>query len=151
MNRVKIGIVGLSETAIQKHLPVLLKRLDVEIVGAFDPDISKFDKANKALGTNLKFFNSYQDLCFAAEALVICSPESVHLSQVEIAVTEYGLPVIVEESFLANEDKVSEKYQSIYESGDFKILVFCDPEIETADLVAGYESFVDNVFNLRLR
>ena len=147
--KVKIGIVGLSETAIQKHLPVLLKRFDVEIVGAFDPDISKFDKANSALGTNLKFFNSYQELCFAAEALVICSPESVHASQVEIAVVEYGLPVMVEEVFLTDPDKLSEKYDKIYQSRNFKFLLFYDPSEEGFEHNIPYQEFVENVINRR--
>ena len=88
--KVKVGISGLGNHAVQHHLAKLLKMRDVEIVGAFDPDISKFDKANEILGTNLKFFNSYQELCFASDAVIICLPDRVRFSQLMIAVKEYG-------------------------------------------------------------
>ena len=148
IKKVKIGIVGLSESAIQKHLPALLRRRNVEIVGAFDPDISKFDKANAALGTNLKFFNSYQELCFASDGLVICSPEAVHPSQIDIAVNEYSRPVMVEEACATSPGKLWERYQSVYDSPHLNILMFCDPEAERRKFSMIYQSFIEDIMNL---
>jgi len=143
-HKVKIGIVGLSEIAIRQHLPALFKMIEVEVIGAFDPDISKFDKANSALGTNIKFFNSYQDICFAADALIICSPESVLASQVEIAVNEYGLSVMVEDSAATNADKLEERYHSVFDAGNFKVLFFYE-DAEELIRNGAYDSFIEDV------
>ena len=94
--KVKVGISGLGAHAVQEHLKQLLKNPNVEVIGAFDPDISAFERANKELGTNLKFFNSYQDMLLAADAVVICSPREVRLSQLSIAVDEYGIDALSE-------------------------------------------------------
>ena len=143
--KVKVGIVGLSKTAIQKHLPVLQKMIEVEVIGAFDPDISKFDQANKDLGTNLKFFNSYQEICFAADALIICSPEKARISQAEIAVDEYGLPVMVEDPFASDADKLRERYKNVFESCNLKFIVFYG-DADDLRTNGGYDSFIEDVY-----
>ena len=123
--KVKVGIAGPGKHAIKSHLAKLLKMRDVEIVGAFDPDISKFDKANEILGTKLKFFNSYQELCFASDAVVICSPDDVHFSQLMIAVEEYGCHVLVEKPILTDQSQ-AEEFKKLLMSTD-KVITTCHP------------------------
>lgn len=96
MRKVKVGISGLGAHGVQEHLKHLLKMPEVEIIGAFDPDISAFDRANKELGTNLKFFNSYQEMLLAADAVVICSPQKVRMTQLWFAIEEYGIHALCE-------------------------------------------------------
>ena len=123
--KVKVGIAGLGNHAIQPHLAKLLKMSEVEIVGAFDPDISKFDKANEILGTKLKFFNSYQELCFASDAVVICSSDEVHFSQLMIAAKEYGCHVLVEKPILTDKSQAKE-FKELLMSTD-KVITTCHP------------------------
>ena len=126
MKKIRFGIAGLGNHAIQPHLAKLLKLSEVvEIVGVYDPDISALDRANKILGTNLRYFNSYQELCFASDAVVICSPDKVHFPQMMIAVQEYGCHVLVEKPILTNKSQVQE-FQKLIMTTD-KIITTCHP------------------------
>ena len=153
--RVKVGIAGLGNHAIQPHLAKLLKMSEVEIVGAFDPDISRFDKVNEMLGTKLKFFNSYQELCFASDAVVICSPDDVHFSQLMIAAEEYGCHVLVEKPILTDKSQVKAFKELLKKTN--KVITTCHPRrfdamfVRIKELVAEYRKKYGKVKYFEIR
>ncbi len=152
--KVRVGIAGLGNHAIQPHLAKLLKMRNVEVVGAYDPDISKLDQANKILGTNLKYFNSYQELCFASDAVVICSPDKVHFSQLMIAVKEYGCHVLVEKPILTSKSQLEEFKELVMTTN--KVVTTCHPRrfdamyVYVRDLVKKYEKVYGKVHSFEL-
>lgn len=78
---VKIGFIGLSDTAIENHVIPLSKIENVTFAGGHDTDDTAFTRVKKRTGINLDVFHDVADLIRASDALIICSPVPMHYLQ----------------------------------------------------------------------
>lgn len=80
MEILKIGIIGIGVIATTKHIPSLLKRDDVEIIGLCDIDAQKCEDAKEKFNLNAAIYANYQELCAneQIEVIHICTPNPLH-------------------------------------------------------------------------
>ncbi len=95
-DRVRLGIVGAGAIAQVGHLPALKRLKGVEVVGICDNDMSKA----RTLADRFGVADVYEDIeelmeYDALDALVICTPNHLHESQIDAALAA-GLHVFVE-------------------------------------------------------
>lgn len=105
MKKLKIGMVGLGDHALQSHLAFLLGKNNTEVIGAFDPNPQSFDRVLKEYDIDLKSFASYEELLENVDAVIICSPDKFHLSQLEHAVAK-GVHTLCEKPLCCDESEL---------------------------------------------
>ncbi|MFZ2619571.1 MAG: Gfo/Idh/MocA family oxidoreductase [Alphaproteobacteria bacterium] len=96
-----IAFLGLGDHATRGHLEPLLKLMGEDtIFGVFDPHKTKALRAGK-YGKNLRFFRSEKTLLKWADAVLICTPDHLHLGQMEAAIAA-GCHVMCEKPLVSN-------------------------------------------------
>lgn len=78
MEKVKIGLIGLSDTAIENHIKPLLKLDGVFLSGGYDTDLEAFSRVEQETGLKLQVFGDVTDLVRASDALIISTPADDH-------------------------------------------------------------------------
>ncbi len=97
--RIRLGIVGAGAIAQVGHLPALKRMKDIEIVGICDNDLPKA----RALADRFDIPAAYDDLAELveydqADAVLVCTPNHLHESHIQAAVTA-GMHVFIERPF----------------------------------------------------
>ena len=78
MEKVKTGLIGLSDTAIENHIKPLLKLDGVFLSGGYDTDLEAFSRVEQETGLKLQVFGDVTDLVRASDALIISTPADDH-------------------------------------------------------------------------
>lgn len=115
----KLGIIGFGAMG-KTHLDPIIKRVNdnspyekIDVIGVYDIDPERCALA-ESLG--LRSFASAEKLIAAVEAVVVATPNDVHLPYVLMAI-EAGRSVIVEKPLAMNSDEAAKMYSAAKEHG----------------------------------
>ena len=101
--KIKVGFAALGDHALQSHLAHMVTFKDVEIIGAFDPNLAGFSRAKELYGAQLKSFNTYEDLLNHSDCVIICSPDRFHTDQLSQA-AQRGVHALCEKPLCSDEN-----------------------------------------------
>ncbi len=124
MEKLKLGMVGLGDHALQSHLAFMLHKDNTEIVGAFDPNPESFKRVADEYDVNLKSFGTYEELLDEVDAVIICSPDKFHLSQLEQAVAK-GIHALCEKPLCCDESEL-ERLKKVLDNKSV-VITTCHP------------------------
>ncbi|MGO4699278.1 Gfo/Idh/MocA family protein [Paenibacillus sp. 2TAB26] len=96
--KLKAGIIGCGGIALEKHLPVLAKLNELEVVALCDIIIEKAEKAVEKYGSiGAKVFSDYRELLVdsSIDIIYVCTPNDSH-AEISIAALESDKHVMCE-------------------------------------------------------
>lgn len=127
MKKVKIGLVGIGDHLLQSHFAHLINYEDVEVIGAFDPNLAAFNRIEQEFQLAIQRYETLNELFDNVDAVIIGSPDRFHTEQLRSAV-EAGKHVLCEKP-MASDLKYFGILKNCFEQAEAKNLVVtsCHP------------------------
>ncbi|HGJ65740.1 TPA: Gfo/Idh/MocA family oxidoreductase, partial [bacterium] len=96
MKKIKIGVIGAGSFASRRHIPVIVKSSDAELVALCRRDREMLQKMAEHFNCDYTF-TDYRDMLDSVEmdAVLIATPHALHFENTMLAL-EKGLHVLVE-------------------------------------------------------
>jgi len=108
MKKIKIGVIGAGSFASRRHIPVIVKSSDAELVALCRRDREMLQKMAEHFNCDYTF-TDYRDMLDSVEmdAVLIATPHALHFENTMLAL-EKGLHVLVEKPLALKADEAKE-------------------------------------------
>jgi predicted dehydrogenase len=114
--KVRIGIIGAGWWSTYAHIPTMLRRADVELVGLCDPDESRLARAAQHYGISKTYTSAEQLLNERPDGVIIATPHHTHYQLAKMALLA-GADVLVEKPMTIHAREARELVQLAKERG----------------------------------
>jgi predicted dehydrogenase len=106
--KIKIGVIGAGSFASRRHIPIIVKSQDAELVALCRRDTEMLRKVAEHFGCN-NTFTDYKEMLDSVEmdAVLIATPHALHYENAKLAL-EKGLHVLIEKPMAVKSDEAKE-------------------------------------------
>ena len=108
--RIKAGVIGAGSWAIAMHIPILIKREEVDLVAACTQNDDALKHLKEELKIDIVSKNEKDVLEQELDLIVVASPPSLHYKHTKLAI-ESGANVLCEKPFTLNPEEAWELYE----------------------------------------
>lgn len=108
MEKIKIGVIGAGSFASRRHIPIIIKSQDAELVALCRRDKEMLHKVAEYFKCN-NTFTDYNDMLDSVEmdAVLIATPHALHYENAKLAL-EKGLHVLIEKPMAIKSEEAKE-------------------------------------------
>ena len=108
MKKVRIGVIGAGSFASRRHIPVVIKSSNAELMALCRRDKEMLRKVAEHFGCN-NTFTDYKEMLDSVEmdAVIIATPHALHYENARLAL-EKGLHVLIEKPMAVKSDEARE-------------------------------------------